>query len=191
MFSAGVRITGGLVAMYLTHPLLAVLATVITPINWLLIRKAGKVQGMYGAVQNASLAQANAAAVESLGGVRTVHANTGELNEARRFAKAIRRFLHVVIVTVHTQTVVIFTQLLLSKMRDVAVLSVGMHQIVSGNLSIGAFTAFTQFVQYFEDGFSNAANIWLQMERRSSRPDDSCSSSSAGRRSSRVAAASR
>ena len=165
VLQAGVRITGGLVAMYLTHPLLAVLATVITPINWLLIRKAGKVQGMYGAVQNASLAQANAAAVESLGGVRTVHANTGELNEARRFAKAIRRFLHVVIVTVHTQTVVIFTQLLLSKMRDVAVLSVGMHQIVSGNLSIGAFNAFTQFVQYFEDGFSNAANIWLQMEQ--------------------------
>ena len=31
---------------YLTHPLLALLATVITPINWMLIRKAGNVQGM-------------------------------------------------------------------------------------------------------------------------------------------------
>ena len=51
--------------------------------------------------------------------MRTVHANTGEVSEARRFAKAIRRFLHVVIVTVHTQTVVIFTQLFLSKLRDV------------------------------------------------------------------------
>ena len=49
--------------------------------------------------------------------------------EARRFAKQIRRFLRVVLVTVHYQTVVIFTQLLLSKMRDVAVLAVGMHQV--------------------------------------------------------------
>ena len=32
----------------------------------------------------------------------------------------------------------------LSKMRDVAVLAVGMHQVVHGELSIGAFTAFTQ-----------------------------------------------
>ena len=65
----------------------------------------------YGAVQNAAMAEANATAVESLGAIRTIQANTGELTEARRFAAAIRRFLHVVIVTVHTQTMVIFTQL--------------------------------------------------------------------------------
>ena len=29
----------------------------------------------------------------------------------------------------------------------------------------GSFTAFTQYVQYFEDGFSNAANIWLQIRQ--------------------------
>lgn len=107
---AAVRLAGSLLAMFLTHPLLAALATIITPINWLLVRKAGQVQGRYGAVQNATLAGANAAAVESLGAVRTVHANTGEIGESRRFARAIRRFLHVVIVTVHTQTAVIFTQ---------------------------------------------------------------------------------
>lgn len=90
------RIIGGLVTMYLTHPLLALLATVVTPLNWLIIRKAGDVQGLYGVVQNAAMAGANAAAVETLGAMRTVHANTGELNEARRFATAIRKFLRVV-----------------------------------------------------------------------------------------------
>ena len=79
----------------------------------------------------------------------TVHANTAELREAGLFRSAIRRFLRVVLVTVHTQTAVIFTQLLLSKLRDVAVLAVGMHQVLSGQLSIGAFTAFTQCVQSF------------------------------------------
>lgn len=69
------------------------------------------------------------------------------------------------LVTVHTQTAVIFTQLFLSKMRDVLILAVGMHEVVSGTLSIGAFTAFTQYVSYFEDGFSNMANIWLQIRQ--------------------------
>ena len=150
----------------------------------------------FGAVQNASIAKANSAAVEALGSMRTVHANTGEtrgasanpsarrplapsasqppgrlllllrlrrltrrlsgssrsFSEARRFASHIRRFLRVVLVTVHTQTVVIFTQLLLSKMRDVLILGVGMHQVIAGELSIGAFTAFTQYADCFEHG---------------------------------------
>ena len=46
-----------------------------------------------------------------------------------RFASCIGQFLRVVLITVHGQTVVIFTQLLLSKMRDVVVLAVGMHQV--------------------------------------------------------------
>ena len=165
ILQSAVRIAGGLTAMYLTHPLLAVFATVVTPLNWYIIRRAGNVQGRYGVVQNAAIAKANAAAVETLGAMRTVHSNCGEMGDALRFATTIRRFLHVVLVTVHTQTVVIFTQLLLSKMRDVLILGVGMHQILAGHLSIGAFTAFTQYVQYFEDGFSNAANIWLQIRQ--------------------------
>ena len=48
---------------------------------------------------------------------------------SRRFASCIGQFLRVVLITVHGQTVVIFTQLLLSKMRDVVVLAVGMHQV--------------------------------------------------------------
>lgn len=160
-----VRVIGGLATMYATHPTLALLATVVTPLNWYIIRRAGKVQGLYGVVQNHAMAGANAAAVETLGAMRTVHANTGELGEARRFARSIRRFLRVVLVTVHTQTMVIFTQLLLSKGRDVLLLGVGMREVVGGSLSIGAFAAFTQYVQYFEDGFSSLANIWLQTKQ--------------------------
>ena len=51
VLKATVRIVGGLLAMYLTHWNLALLATMITPINWLIIRRAGDVQGLYGAVQ--------------------------------------------------------------------------------------------------------------------------------------------
>ena len=59
----------------------------------------------------------NQVAVEALGAIRTVQANTGEVGEARFFASNINRFLRVVLVTVITQTVVIFTQLGLSKAR--------------------------------------------------------------------------
>lgn len=54
-------------------------------------------------------------------------------------------------------------QLFLSKLRDVLVLGVGMQQVIQGQISIGAFTAFSQFVQYFEEGFSSAARIWLEI----------------------------
>ena len=46
-----------------------------------------------------------------------------------------------VIVTVQTQTVVIFAQLGLSKLRDVLVLAYGMHQVIYSDLSIGSFVA--------------------------------------------------
>ena len=77
---AAVRVCGGLAAMYATHRWLALLATAITPINWWIIRRAGDVQGLYGVVQNAALAKANAAAVETLGAMRTVQSNAGEVS---------------------------------------------------------------------------------------------------------------
>ena len=165
MIQGAVRLLGSLVAMFATHPLLALLATLITPLNWLIVRRAGDVQGLYGVVQNHSMAQANAQAVEVLGAMRTVQANAAELREARRFAQKINRFLQVVVVTVQTQTAVIFAQLGLSKVRDVLVLSYGMHQVLAGNLSIGSFTAFTTYVSLYEQGFSTLANIWLNTKQ--------------------------
>ena len=107
---------------------------------------------MYGIVQNAALAKANGFAVESLGSMRTVHANTAEVGEARRFAKQINMFLRVVLVTVWTQTVVIFTQLGLSKLRDVLVLGFGMWEVLNGRLTIGSYTAFSTYVSLYEQG---------------------------------------
>ena len=66
------------------------------------------------------MARATGAAVEALGAMRTVQANTGELGEWRRFALRICHFLRVVLVTVHTQTMVIFSQMGLAKARDAA-----------------------------------------------------------------------
>ena len=65
--------------MFASHWQLALLATVISPLNWLIVRRAGVVQGMYGIVQQETMARANGAAVEALSAMRTVQANTGEL----------------------------------------------------------------------------------------------------------------
>ena len=35
------RLVGALVAMYMTHPLLALLATVISPLNYFIVKRAG------------------------------------------------------------------------------------------------------------------------------------------------------
>ena len=68
-----------------------------------------------GAVQASALAKANSRATEALGAMRTVQASNAEVGEARRFAEQINAFLKVVIITVWTQTVLIFTQLGLPK----------------------------------------------------------------------------
>jgi len=41
LLQATVRLVGAVVAMYMTHPLLAVLATVISPLNYFIVRRAG------------------------------------------------------------------------------------------------------------------------------------------------------
>ena len=91
------------------------------------------------------------------------------MGEARFFAKNINRFLRVVLVTVITQTVVIFTQLGLSKARDVLVLGYGMWEVITGSgrdrLTIGSFTAFNTYVNLYEQGFSSIANIWINLRQ--------------------------
>ena len=155
--------------MYMTHPLLALLATVISPLNYFIVKRAGYLSGLYGVVQNAALASSNQVAVEALGAIRTVQANTGEVGEARFFAGNINRFLRVVLVTVITQTVVIFTQLGLSKARDVLVLGYGMWEVITGSgpgrLTIGSFTAFNTYVSLYEQGFSSIASIWISLRQ--------------------------
>ncbi|KAL1530114.1 hypothetical protein AB1Y20_001035 [Prymnesium parvum] len=165
LVQAAVRVLGSIVAMFVTHPLLALLATLVTPVNWFIVHRAGEVSGLYGVVQNGAMAKANAQAVEVLGAMRTVQASTAELREARRFSERINRFLKVVIVTVQCQTAVIFAQLGLSKVRDVLVLGFGMHQVLAGNLTIGSFTAFTTYVSLYEQGFLALANIWLNTKQ--------------------------
>ena len=63
-----------LLPMLMLMLLLLLMLTLVTVVAW---------QGLYGIVQNASLARANAAAVEALGAMRTVHANTGEVRAPR------------------------------------------------------------------------------------------------------------
>ena len=164
LLQACVKLLGSLFAMYLTHPLLALLATVVSPLNWLLVRRTGRVVGSYGVVQNAAMAAANAAAVEALGAVRTVHANAAEGREAAAFRAAICRFLRVILVTVQTETVLRVVQIGISRARDVGVLALGMHQVLCGSLSIGSFVAFNTYVSLYEEGFSSLADIWLNLQ---------------------------
>jgi len=165
LLGAVVKFCGSLVAMYCTHPGLALIATVITPLNTFFVKRTGMVVGHYGTVQNAAMAKANACAIEVLGNVRTVQSNVGETQEAFRFMERLNYFLRVIKGTVYLETVLRFTQYGLSKMRDVIVLAVGMHQVINGGLSIGQYTAFSQYIGLYEDGFKNLSDIWINFKQ--------------------------
>lgn len=159
------KFIGSLIAMYATHPFLALLATVITPINLMLVKSTGKMVGNYGVVQNTAMAKANAVAVEVLGSIRTVQANVGELQEAERFGEKLNHFLRVIKATVYLETLLRFTQYGLSKARDLVVLGVAMAEIIEGGLTIGSYTAFAQYVTLYEDGFKSLADIWINFKQ--------------------------
>jgi ABC-type multidrug transport system fused ATPase/permease subunit len=40
-----------------------------------------------------------------------------------------------------------------------------MHQVIVGELSIGSYTAFAQYVQLYQDGFQNLADIWINFRQ--------------------------
>mmetsp|Transcript_70880 Transcript_70880/g.207687 ORF Transcript_70880/g.207687 Transcript_70880/m.207687 type:complete len:679 (-) Transcript_70880:165-2201(-) len=164
LFGALVKFFGSLASMYLTHPGLAVIATVITPVNMFLVKKTGGIVGCYGVVQNDAMAKANAVSVEVLGNIRTVQSNVGEDMEADRFMCKINYFLRVVKATVYLETALRFVSYGLSKTRDVVILAVGMHQVATGSLTVGSYTAFASYISLYEAGFGNITNIWLNFK---------------------------
>jgi len=165
LLGAVVKFSGSLIAMYTTHPMLALIATVITPVNTLLVRLTGKTVGHYGVVQNDAMAKANAVAIEVLGNIRTVHSNVGEVHECDVFTWKLNYFLRVIKATVYLETVLRFTFMALSRMRNIIVLAVAMRKVILGELSIGAYTAFAQYVALYEDGFKNIADIWINFRQ--------------------------
>jgi len=160
-----VKFVGSLVAMYLTHWQLAVVATVITPVNTLLVRRTGRTVGHYGVVQNDAMAKANAVATEVLSSIRAVQSNGGEPFEAVRFMERMNAYLRVIKFTVYSETVLRFTAYGLSKARDLVVLALAMYQVVSGTLSVGSYTAFAQYVSLYEDGFKQLADFWVNFQQ--------------------------
>lgn len=165
LLGAIVKFVGSLVAMYTTHPMLALIATIITPVNTFLVRRTGRTVGHYGVVQNHAMAKANAVAIEVLGSIRTVQANVGEAQESDRFMDKLNYYLRVIKATVYLETVLRFTQYGLSRARNVVVLAYAMNNIILGDLTIGSYTAFAQYITLYEDGFKNLADIWINFKQ--------------------------
>jgi subfamily B ATP-binding cassette protein MsbA len=160
-----IRLLGSLAAMYGTHWKLALVATAIAPISWHLIRVTGRTVGYYSTVQNEAMAKASALAVEVLGAVRTVHANAGEPKEAVSFRGTMNGYLRVIKFTVYAETVLRFTDKGLAQVRDYVVLALGMYQVVNGQMTIGAYTAFASYVSIYEVGFSAFADLWITLKQ--------------------------
>jgi len=94
-----------------------------------------------------------------------VQSNVGEYQEASRFMDRLNYYLRIIKATVYIETVLRFTQFGLSKIRNVVVLAYAMHQVINGKLSIGDYTAFNQYINLYEDGFKNLADIWVNFKQ--------------------------
>eukprot|EP00928_Gymnodinium_smaydae_P025043 TRINITY_DN20087_c0_g1_i1.p1 TRINITY_DN20087_c0_g1~~TRINITY_DN20087_c0_g1_i1.p1 ORF type:complete len:852 (-),score=157.65 TRINITY_DN20087_c0_g1_i1:40-2595(-) len=154
-----------LVAMFWTNPYLALTATLISPLNVLVVRRTGKLAGSYGAVQNDALATANCHAIEVLGAIRTAQSNTGEDFEAYTFRSKLQYVLRVIKATVYTENLFRSLQMAMQQGRDFVILILGLQQVIVGNLTIGTYTAFMAYVKQYESGFSQLAEIWVNIKQ--------------------------
>ena len=151
-------------AMYMTHPALALTATLITPLNVIIVRKTGKLAGFYGAVQNDALATANSYSIEVMSSIRSVQSNNGEMYEAETFQEKLRYVLRVIKATVYTENLFRSAQMGLQQCRDFAILIFGLHQVIEGTLTIGSYTAFMTYVKQYESGFTQLSEIWVNIK---------------------------
>merc|ERR1712136_622317 len=67
--------------------------------------------------------------------------------------------------TVYVETVLRFTQFGLSRIRNVIILGMAMRMIVLQELTIGAYTAFSQYLGLYEDGFRTVADMWINFKQ--------------------------
>merc|ERR1719480_578874 len=74
-------------------------------------------------------------------------------------------YLRVIKGTVYVETVLRFTAYGLGQARNLVVLGFAMHQVVTGGMTIGDFTAFQAYVNLYEDGFKTVADMWINFKQ--------------------------
>ena len=161
--TALVSLAGGAILMFSTEWRLALLAVALrAPLLTQLAVLAGRTVGLYGALQQHTLNQANSLAAEALSQPLTVAALAARPQVLARYRQHVADYLGVIRATLLSETALRFTQLALDSATQQLLLLCGVACVLRGRLSVGALTAFFANADTFARGCRSAQELLHQ-----------------------------
>jgi ATP-binding cassette subfamily B protein len=160
-----ITVLGATVMLVVTSPRLAGFAAIGIPLVILPIVLFGRrVRGMSRNSQD-RIADANARAAETLGAMHTVQSYAREAHESERFAGAVERAYAAARKRVRTQALLTASVIVLVFGAITAVLWIGAHDVIGGDMSAGTLTQFVFYAVFGAGSVGALSEVWAEVQR--------------------------
>lgn len=162
---SSVTVIGSLVMLFVTSPRLAGFTLIGIPLAVLpIVLGARRLQKISRASQD-RVADANTLAAETLGAVRTVQAHAREGYESNRFSQALQAAIGTARVRIRTQATVTAVAIMLIFGAIVAVLWLGAHDVIAGQMTPGTLGQFVLYALIGGGSVGALAEVWNELQR--------------------------
>ncbi|MGY0505346.1 ABC transporter transmembrane domain-containing protein [Luteimonas sp. e5] len=160
-----ITVLGSLVMLFVTAPKLAAGALIGIPLAVLPIILGGRRLQKMARDSQDRVADANTAAAESLGAIRTVQAHVREPHERQRFGEAIELAVDTARRRIRWQAVVTASAIVLIFGAVTLVLWSGAHDVIDGRMSAGTLGQFVFYTLIGGGSVGALAETWNELQR--------------------------
>ncbi len=160
-----VTVLGSLVMLFVTAPKLAAWAVLGIPLAVLPIVLGGRRLQKISRESQDRIADANTAAAEALGAVKTVQAHARESHERGRFADAIAVAVATAKKRIGWQAIVTALAIVLIFGAVTLVLWTGAHDVIAGRMSAGTLGQFVFYALIGGGSVGALAEVWNELQR--------------------------
>jgi len=156
---------GSVAMMVLTSPKLSLLVVVAIPFIVLPLMAFGRSVRRRSRIAQDTLAEATAYAGEQIGAVRVVQAFTGEKRAAGRFSSAVEAAYQAARKSILARSVLTFFAIFTTFTSVVAVLWVGSHAVLSGEMSGGTLGQFLLYAVLAAGALGALSEVWGELSQ--------------------------
>ncbi|KFB08812.1 ABC transporter transmembrane domain-containing protein [Nitratireductor basaltis] len=156
---------GSVAMMVLTSPKLSLLVVVAIPFIVLPLMAFGRSVRRRSRIAQDTLAEATAFAGEQIGAVRVVQAFTGEKRAAGRFSTAVEAAYQAARKSILARSVLTFFAIFTTFTSVVAVLWVGSHAVLSGEMSGGTLGQFLLYAVLAAGALGALSEVWGELSQ--------------------------
>ena len=160
-----ISVSGGLIMLFLTSPLLAALTLLLVPpLAFLAVRFGRKIRKQSKAVQDA-LAEANGSLKEALGAIDTVQIFNAETHEAARYGTRVEKSFAASLKLGLARGVFVAGVEVAAFLTAAVLLWLGGRMVAAGDLGPGDVGSFLIYTLMIATSLATLANIWGNLQR--------------------------